>query len=117
MLTLASFVVVQAASAMLAAGPATPEIRTNDNRVSAGRQANGVLSVSLVARQGIWSPEGDKGPGIPVFAFSEEGKPLLVPGPMIRVSAGTELRITVRNARAFRLTGTRELREKVAPRR
>ena len=97
MLTGASFLLVQAAAAIVATAPAAPEIRANDNRAIAGRLANGVLTVSLVARQGIWSPEGDKGPGIPVFAFAEEGKPLVVPGPMLRVSAGTELRITVRN--------------------
>ena len=96
MLTVVSLVLAQTASAILASAPA-PDIRTNDNRAGAGRLANGVLTVSLVARQGVWYPETGKGPGIPVFAFSEEGKALLVPGPLIRVSAGTELRVTVRN--------------------
>ena len=74
-----------------------PPLQPNDNRRSAGSLAAGVLTIKLVARAGTYFPEGADQPGIPVFAFSEDGKPLQAPGPMIRVSAGTEVRATVRN--------------------
>jgi FtsP/CotA-like multicopper oxidase with cupredoxin domain len=77
--------------------PAVEALQSNDNRRSAGSFAAGLLTIKLVARAGIYLPEGSDEPGIPVFAFSEDGKPLQAPGPMIRVVAGTEIRATVRN--------------------
>ena len=32
-----------------------------------------------------------------VYAFAEEGGPLQVPGPLIRVPEGTEIHLTIRN--------------------
>jgi len=32
-----------------------------------------------------------------VYAFGEEGKPLQMPGPLIRVPEGTEIKLTIRN--------------------
>ena len=32
-----------------------------------------------------------------VYAFAEEGKPLQLPGPLIRVPEGTEIKLTIRN--------------------
>jgi FtsP/CotA-like multicopper oxidase with cupredoxin domain len=72
-------------------------ISTNDNTVSAGVLSDGLLTVHLVTRVGMWYPDGDNSPGTPVQAFAEEGRPLLVPGPMIRVRAGTEVLLTLRN--------------------
>ena len=72
-------------------------VSTNDNRASAGVLHNGLLTVHLVTRVGMWYPDGDNSPGTPVQAFAEEGRPLLVPGPMIRVRAGTEVLLTLRN--------------------
>jgi FtsP/CotA-like multicopper oxidase with cupredoxin domain len=69
----------------------------NDNRHTAGTLSDGVLTLRLVARPATLYPEGQSQPGIPVFAFIEDGKPAQAPGPMIRVSAGTEIRATVRN--------------------
>lgn len=74
------------------------QIITHDNRVAAGVLRNGVLSVALVAASGTWYPEERDGPGRTVYAFGEVGGPLLNPGPMIRVPAGTEVRMTIRNA-------------------
>ena len=89
-------------SAVLAAaamhGRSTPDpIAPNDNTRSAGTLANGVLTVNLEARSGVWHPEGDQGPALEVAAFAESGKGLSTPGPMIRVPAGTEVRGTIRN--------------------
>ena len=52
----------------------------------------------LEIRAGDWYPEADTGPAIVVQAFAEEGRPLQIPGPLIRVPEGTEVRATVRNA-------------------
>ena len=73
-------------------------ISINDNRWPAGRLENGVLTVRLEARNGIWYPEGSRGVGLPVAAFAEDGGALQNPGPLIRVPAGTEVRITLRNS-------------------
>ena len=72
-------------------------IEPNANRVSAGQLRDGVLTLILEAKEGIWYPETPANPGIPVYAFAEEGKPLQLPGPLIRVPEGTEIKLTVRN--------------------
>ena len=78
--------------------PERPHIAVNDNRRPAGRLEGGVLTLRLVARDGTWYPEGEKGEGLPVAAWAEEGEAPLDPGPLIRVPEGTEIRATVRNA-------------------
>ncbi|MGH7644097.1 MAG: hypothetical protein ACREMR_00790, partial [Gemmatimonadales bacterium] len=78
-------------------GASPPAIEANTNQVAAGQLRRGVLTLRLVARVGLLYPEGKDGPGIPVQAFGEEGRPLQIPGPLIRVPEGTELRVTVRN--------------------
>ena len=81
------------------AAPHAPEaIAPNDNRHVAGALENGVLTVHLDARTGVWHPEGDAGPALVVAAWAEEGKALSVPGPLIRVPAGTDVRATLRNS-------------------
>jgi FtsP/CotA-like multicopper oxidase with cupredoxin domain len=57
-----------------------------------------VLTVRLEARDGAWQPEGERGRSVPVAAWAEEGKSLQVPGPLIRVPVGTEVRATLRNS-------------------
>ena len=87
---------------------AVERIAINDNRVAAGSLRDGVLTIRLEVRAGEWHPDGDNDPGILVHAIGEEGKPLQIPGPLIRVPKGTEIRATVRNALAdstLRLTG------------
>ncbi len=76
-----------------AAEPVAP----NGNRQPAGTLANGVLTIALEARTGVWYPEGEHGVALEVAAFSEVGKPMSTPGPMIRVPAGTTVRGTMRN--------------------
>ncbi|HJP86176.1 MAG TPA: multicopper oxidase domain-containing protein [Gemmatimonadaceae bacterium] len=77
--------------------PTAPASIANDNRVSGGRLAKGVFSLNLEAREATWYPEGRGGPPILVHAFAEAGGVARVPGPMIRVPAGTEMRISVHN--------------------
>ena len=80
------------------AGTAPNHIQANDNRLAAGRLASGVLTIRLDARTGQWFPDGDDKPGIPVNAFQVDGGPMQIPGPMIRVPEGTEIRATIRNS-------------------
>ncbi len=87
-----------------ASADARPRILSNDNRRPAGRLKDGVLTLRLEARDGMWYPDGPNGMARPVAAFSEEGKPLQNPGPLIRVPVGTEVRATVRNALGEPLT-------------
>jgi FtsP/CotA-like multicopper oxidase with cupredoxin domain len=69
----------------------------NDNRTAAGTTADGVRAIRLEARLGTWHPDRDSDPGVVVKAFAVEGGPLQIPGPLIRVREGTEIRIRIRN--------------------
>src|SRR5262245_26341367 len=85
----------------MAAAPlrgAVERIAINDNRIAAGALQNRVLTIRLEARSGQWHPDGDSDPGIEVHAFGEEGKPLQIPGPLIRVPKGTEIHASIRNS-------------------
>jgi len=78
---------------------AQPEaIEPNDNLVPAGSTLGNVLSINLVAEEGMWYPGGTDKPGAVMQAFREENGPLQTPGPMIRVPQGTRINATIRNA-------------------
>jgi FtsP/CotA-like multicopper oxidase with cupredoxin domain len=77
-----------------------PEARPNDNRNPAGHLASGALTLRLEVRDAQWNPEGRDGPMLHVQAFSEEGALPQIPGPLIRVPQGTEVRASVRNTLA-----------------
>jgi FtsP/CotA-like multicopper oxidase with cupredoxin domain len=77
----------------------------NDNRKAAGTLRGGVLEIDLVARPARWEGEkSDLDPGaasptiVDVLGFAEEGGPVTIPGPLIRVPQGTEVRVRVRNS-------------------
>jgi FtsP/CotA-like multicopper oxidase with cupredoxin domain len=72
-------------------------IQSNSNKTPGGKLENGVLTLHLQLLQGDWYPEADTGPRMKVYAFGEEGKTLQVPGPLIRVPEGTEIRVTLHN--------------------
>jgi FtsP/CotA-like multicopper oxidase with cupredoxin domain len=74
------------------------EISINDNRKPAGQLKNGVLYLNLEVRTGNWYPETHDGMPIKVYALAEVGKPLQIPGPLIRVPEGTMIQATVHNA-------------------
>ncbi|HET9465969.1 MAG TPA: multicopper oxidase domain-containing protein, partial [Gemmatimonadales bacterium] len=73
------------------------EIVANDNRTPAGVHRGGSLAVRLVAARGIWYPEEREGPAHEVYAFGEEGRGLSNPGPLLRVTVGTEIEATIHN--------------------
>jgi FtsP/CotA-like multicopper oxidase with cupredoxin domain len=95
---------IAAVSVSLVVGLQSPKapaerVVPNDNRVAAGTLDGNVLTVSLEARDGTWKPDGDAGSATyDVSAFAEPGKPLQLPGPLIRVKVGTEVRATIRNS-------------------
>ena len=81
-----------------AATPAADtRIAINDNRTPAGSLERGVLTVRLEVGEGDWHPDADRDPGVRVLAFGVEGRPLQIPGPIIRVIEGAEIRALVRN--------------------
>ena len=85
-----------------APAPAPPRaapdrISINDNRAAAGTLRDGILTVRLVVRAGEWHPDAETDAGVEVRAFGEEGKPLRIPGPLIRVNEGTEIHAFIRN--------------------
>jgi FtsP/CotA-like multicopper oxidase with cupredoxin domain len=69
----------------------------NANTRAAGSLARGVLTVTLEARRTVWFPDGDSLPGREIIAFAEGSGPPLVPGPLVRVPAGTTVELTVHN--------------------
>lgn len=74
-----------------------PRILPNDNRQPAGHIEDGVLTLRLEARDGMWHPHGFDRDGIRIGAFGEEGGPLQIPGPFVRVPLGTDVRTTLHN--------------------
>ena len=70
----------------------------NDNRTPAGELRDSVLTVRLEAREARWSPDGDSGPSLVLPMFAEVGGPPRNPGPLLRVRAGTTIRVSVHNA-------------------
>ena len=73
------------------------EILPNDNRKPAGVFREGVLVVRLEARTGVWHPNGDDAPGAALPAFAEARHAPQIPGPLIRVRAGSVAQVSVRN--------------------
>jgi FtsP/CotA-like multicopper oxidase with cupredoxin domain len=89
-------------AALLALTSAAPpgvleRVRVNDNRNAAGTLRDGVLSLDVEVRLAMWHPDGDDAPGAEVPAFAVAGQPAEIPGPMIRVPAGTEVVVRLRN--------------------
>jgi FtsP/CotA-like multicopper oxidase with cupredoxin domain len=93
----AAFAIAAAMRGVSIAAP-LPSIASNDNTHVAGTLDRSGLAVSLVARDGLWYPDGPGTLGLPVGAFGESGKALALPGPLLRVNAGTPVKVTLRNA-------------------
>jgi FtsP/CotA-like multicopper oxidase with cupredoxin domain len=86
------------ASSSLVPKSAPPDrVAVNDNRTPAGTLRAGVLTVHLEVREGEWHPDRDADPALVLHAFGETGKPSAIPGPLIRVPEGTEIRATLHN--------------------
>ncbi|MGI8619973.1 MAG: multicopper oxidase domain-containing protein [Gemmatimonadaceae bacterium] len=91
----------------LSAAPVDPglvRVSANDNRSPAGSLLGSVWSVDLVVGRAQWFPEAEDGPSVEALAFGERGGALSIPGPMIRVTAGTRVRVTISNPLSDTLT-------------
>jgi FtsP/CotA-like multicopper oxidase with cupredoxin domain len=74
-----------------------PTAGLEDYQRAAGRRVGDTLVVALDIQEVSWRPEGPAGAELTVFTFAERGGVPRVPGPMIRVPAGTVVRATFRN--------------------
>ena len=77
---------------------ALPTVDPNPNVARAGVLHDGVLTITLEAKESTWWLNGPKRPPMAIAAFSEPGKAPLIPGPLIRVPLGTDIRLSVRNS-------------------
>jgi FtsP/CotA-like multicopper oxidase with cupredoxin domain len=85
----------------LYSGPVPGKLPTalpNPKTTPAGTLRGHVLRIELEARLAMWHPDGDSLTGIAVETFAERGKRPQVPGPLVRVPRGTEIRASVRNS-------------------
>jgi manganese oxidase len=95
---LAGLLVTPADSECQQVGKPTDAVaRVNDNRTPAGSLRGTELTVELVTQAVSWYPEGPDGCAVRVSAFAETGGVASVPGPLIRVRAGTRVRVALRN--------------------
>lgn len=83
---------------------ALPVAAISDNTHEAGTLTAGVLGVELSIGRTQWYPEANDGPSVEALAFGEQGRALSIPGPLIRVTAGTRVRVTITNPLADTLT-------------
>ncbi|MGI8619902.1 MAG: multicopper oxidase domain-containing protein [Gemmatimonadaceae bacterium] len=88
---------VRGPSSALIVGSPTTIALANDNRVPAGTIRNGVLRLDLDAVWAGWRPDADVDTAVTVQAFAERGRTPTIPGPLLRVAQGTEVRATIRN--------------------
>ena len=65
---------------------------------------DGVLNVTLEAKESAWWLNGPNRAPMTIAAFSEPGKAPLIPAPLVRVPRGTEIRLSVRNSLRLPLT-------------
>lgn len=77
---------------------------SNDHREIAGVLRDGEYTLALELRRTTWRPNAPTELAVDVPAFAEAGRAASVPGPLIRVPAGTRLRITIRNDLVQRAT-------------
>jgi manganese oxidase len=73
-------------------------VRANDNRTSDGYTADGILNLRLVAMPARWFPASDTASSLSIAALAVEGREPRVPGPLLRTTVGTPVRLSLRNA-------------------
>jgi manganese oxidase len=94
----ASFVSSATASNVPRRTPAIdPVAVANDNRTPAGRRIADTLVLQLAVGPASWRIFGDSAAPFRVLAFAEEGKAPSIPGPLVRVTVGTPIRVVIRN--------------------
>jgi manganese oxidase len=78
--------------------PLLDSVVANDNRVAGGAIRGGVYELRLDARLAAWRPDLGVDTLVTVQVFAEERGAPRIPGPLLRVMEGTEVRISVRNS-------------------
>lgn len=78
-------------------GTSASAVALNDNLEPAGLLVDGVLELHLEIREGVWQLLGPDHPSARILAFAEIGRQASIPGPLIRVTAGTIVHVTVTN--------------------
>ncbi|MBI3793036.1 MAG: multicopper oxidase domain-containing protein [Gemmatimonadetes bacterium] len=81
-----------------AAPPALPVVAANDNRRAAGTMRGDTLFVALDVRMARWYPEDSGGAFVEAPVLGEVGRAPQVPGPLLRVRAGTTIAVRFTNA-------------------
>ena len=77
--------------------PGVAVVQANDNRVAAGMLRDGVLTIAIDAQLAAWKADLNVDSMATVQAFGERGKSPSIPGPLIRIPLGTEIRASLRN--------------------
>lgn len=84
---------------------ALPLVRPNSNVERAGVLRDGVLTVTLEAKESLWHFNGaNRHRPMTIAAFAEPGKAPLMPAPLLRAPVGTELRLSIHNSLGQPLT-------------
>ena len=97
------FLIPLALPVLLAAntqGVVVERVTPNDNRTAAGVMRDGLLEIRLDARLAMWHPDAEDGPGALTPAFASDDAAPSIPGPLVRVPAGTTVRVMLRNSLA-----------------
>src|SRR5688572_22204827 len=79
-------------------GGRVERVTPNDNRTASGLMRDGRLELRLDARLAMWHPDADDGPGALTPAFAADDAAPSIPGPLMRVRAGTTVRVMLRNS-------------------
>jgi multicopper oxidase len=82
------------------ASPATVSLESavaNDNRTPAGTMLGDTLVLRLSVTPAQWHILGESQRAVDLLAFAEEGKPPMIPAPLIRTRIGTPIRVELRN--------------------
>jgi FtsP/CotA-like multicopper oxidase with cupredoxin domain len=88
---------VMAPTAPVTSDGESVRIELNDNRIPSGRLSGRAFTLDLEIRPGTWHVLGDDKAGGEVLAFAQTGNAPSIPGPLIRVPLGTEIRVRVTN--------------------
>jgi FtsP/CotA-like multicopper oxidase with cupredoxin domain len=74
-----------------------PRASINNNTNAAGRASGTVQQLSITIGRTRWFPEDERGPSVEALAFGETPRTLSIPGPLIRTTAGTRVRVILSN--------------------
>ncbi len=96
LLTLLTMLALSGCGAPGLDGNRTPVV-PNDNRQPSGALRNDTLVFSLEARLAAWTPDAAVDTAITVQAFAADDRIPRIPGPLLRVRAGTVVEVRVAN--------------------